>query len=271
MVFVLIVFLLRAASALAGEGEVTGLPLTGEAAVDFLRTAEVDGKLEEFDLLAITEPVRVTLTDGSQTLRAIFKDENTNHLKFKFADGRTMTRVRDSYRNEIAAYELDALLGLGVVPPCVERRIRSRTGALCMWVENAMTESERLEKKLQPPSAAMWNDQMFTIRLFHQLIWDPDYNNVRNTLVDAHFKIYKIDSSMAFRPDSTLRKEKSLTRFSKRLLTGLESLERSAVDARLGPWLDEKRLDALWARRTRLLELAKERIADRGEEAVLFD
>lgn len=271
MVFLLIVFILGATSALAAEDEIIGLPLTGEEAVNFMRTAEVEGRPEEFDSLAISDPVRVTLTAGTQTIRAIFKDENTNHLKFKFADGRTLTRVKDSYRNEIAAYELDVLLELGIVPPCVERRIHSHTGALCLWVENAMTESERINKNIQPPSAATWNDQMFTIRLFHQLIWDPDYNNVRNTLVDANFKIYKIDSSMAFRPDSNLRKEKSLTRFSRKLLAGLESLERSEVDARLGPWLDEKRLDALWARRTRILELAKERIADMGEEAVLFD
>ena len=271
MIFSLIVFFLWTASAVAAVGEVIGLPLTGEVAVDFLRTAEVEGKPEDFDVLAITDPVRVTLNDGSQTLRAIFKDENTNHLKFTFADGRALTRVKDSYKNEIAAYELDALLGLGIVPPCVERRILSHTGALCLWVENTMTEAERIKKNIQPPSAAIWNNQMFVIRFFHQLIWDPDFNNVRNTLVDTNFKIYKIDSSMAFRADSDLRNEKNVTRFSKTTLAALESLERSEVDARLEPWLDQKRLDALWARRTRLLELAKELIAVRGEGAVLFE
>ena len=112
---------------------------------------------------------------------------------------------------------------------------------------------------------------MFTIRFFQQLIWDPDFNNVRNILVDADFKIYKIDCSMAFLLDSNLRKEKSLTRFSKKALASLESLERSEVDTRLAPWLSQKRLEALWKRRSRLLELASEQVAARGEDAVLFD
>ena len=253
------------------DAEVVGLPLTGEEAVEFLTTAEVTGKPKEFDSLAITDPVRVTLTDGTHTLRAIFKDEDTYHMKFQFGDGRTLTRVKDSYKNEIAAYELDDLMGLGIVPPCVERSIRSRTGSLCMWVEKAMTESDRIKQNVQPPNAVEWNNQMFTIRLFHQLIWDPDYNNVRNTLVDANFKLYKIDSSMAFRTDPELRKEKSLTRFSRKVVASLKSLERAEVDERLGPWLDKKQLDALWSRRNRLLELVDERIAENGEAAVLFD
>ncbi len=271
IVFAPMVLVVALAGAVVAGDDVVGLPLTGQEAVEFLRTAEIKGKPKEFDSLAITDPVRVTLTDGSRTFRAIFKDEDTYHMKFHYGDGRTLTRVKDSYKSEIAAYELDVLLGLDMVPPCVERSVQSHTGSLCMWVEEAMTESDRIKQQIQPPNAVEWNNQMFTLRLFHQLIWDPDYNNVRNTLVDANFKIYKIDSSMAFRTDSDLRKEKSLTRFSRKVLASLEALERSEVDARLGPWLDKKQLDALWARRGRLLELAKERIADSGEDAVLYD
>lgn len=271
MVFAPIVVLIGLAGAVAPGDEVVGLPLTGDAAVEFLNTAEVKGKPKEFDSLAITDPVRVTLTDGSQTLRAIFKDEDTYHMKFEYGDGRTLTRVRDSYKSEIASYEIAVMLGLDMVPPCVERTIRSHTGSLCLWVEEAMTESDRIKKEIQPPNAVEWNNQMFTIRLFVQLIWDPDYNNVRNMLVDANFKIYKVDSSMAFRTDSDLRKEKSLTRFSRKVLAGLEALEQSEVNARLGPWLDKKQLSALWARRERLIALAKERIDAFGEDAILYD
>lgn len=259
------------ASAAPAASEVVGLPLAGEEAVVFLRTAEIRGEPREFDSLAMTDPVQVTLTDGTQTLRAIFKDEDTYHMRVKFADGRALTKVIDSYKNEIAAYELDALLELGIVPPCVERSIESRTGSLCLWVEAAMTEAERLAKKIQPPSPTAWNNQMFIVRLFQQLIWDADYNNVRNTLLDANFRIYKIDSSMAFRADPDLRKEESLTRFSRKVLAKLESLQRSEVEARLGPWLDQPRLDALWARRDRLLELVQERIAVAGKSAILYD
>ena len=269
MLFAPFVLLLAIAAGPSTESEVIGLPLTGDEAVEFLHTAKVLGRPERFDSVAITDPVRVTLTDGTRTLRAVFKDEDTNHMIFHFADGKVLTGVKDSYRHEIAAYELDVLLGLGIVPPCVKRPIRRDTGSLCLWVENAMTEADRKRKKIRPPDIDDWNCQMFTIRLFHQLIWDPDYNNIRNILVDTNFKLYKVDSSMTFRTDPTLRNEKSLTRFSRSVLASLEALERSEVDARLGPWLNAKQLEALWARRVRLLELAREQIDARGATAVL--
>lgn len=225
---------------------------------------------KEFDSLAVTDPIRVTLTRDGTTVRAIFKDIDTLHMMYTYSDNRTLPEVKDSYRHEIAAYELDLLLDLDIVPPCVERTVHGRKGSLCLWVENAMTESDRLKRKLQPPNAVEFNNQMFVIRLFQQLIWDPDYNNVRNLLVDQDFKLYKIDSSMAFRWDPELRKEASLSRFSRRVLESLEALDRQTVNRRLGPWLDEGQIEALWQRRIRILELARERIATDGEAAVLY-
>ena len=45
---------------------------------------------------------------------AVFKDIDTYHMKWQYGDGRTLTHVKDSYKHEIAAFELDRLLGLGV-------------------------------------------------------------------------------------------------------------------------------------------------------------
>jgi hypothetical protein len=245
--------------------------LIHDEAVRFLSTAEVEGRLEkEFDSLAITDPVRVTLTDGETTARAIFKDEDKFYTSFEFADGRTYTAVKDSYKHEIAAYELDAMLGLSIVPPCVERKIHSNTGSLCLWVENAMTASERIKQKIQPPNAVDWNNQMLVIRLFSQLIYDLDYNNIRNLLVDGEFNIHKVDSSMAFRKDPKLRKPKSLTRFSRTALEALRELEDDAAHKRLAPWLDDEQIETLLARRDAIIALADRHISELGEEAVLY-
>ena len=253
-----------------GEPPVVGLPLTGDSAVRFLRVAEVVGEPEDFDPLAITEPVRVTVTDGELTLRAIFKDEDTLHRRFGFADGREADRVRDSYRHEIAAYELDQMLGLGIVPPCVERTLFSRPGALCLWVEGAITEAERKERELAPPDRSRWTDRMILVRVFQQLIWDQDHANIRNILVDGEFRIYKVDSSMAFHADSHLRSVDRLTRFSRSFLEALDAIDLAALDERLGPWLTKGELKALWKRRLRLLELARKRVAEHGEAAILY-
>ena len=41
----------------------------------------------------------------------------------------------ESYKSEIAAYELDKLLGMNMVPVAVERRVENDLGAAIMWVE----------------------------------------------------------------------------------------------------------------------------------------
>jgi hypothetical protein len=270
MRIVLIVLLFVVAVEVPAGDEVVGLPLTGAEAVAFLRTAKVVGEPEEFDPVAITGPLRVTLSDCQRTLRAIFKDASTVYPEWRFGDGREVKRVKDSYKHEIAAYELDVLLGLGIVPPCVEREIDGRTGSLCLWVENAMTEAERSRDGHQPTDVERWTDGMFRVRLFHQLIWDLDYSNIRNVIVDDNFQVYKIDSSIAFHTEAKLRNEEKLIKFSREVLAALEALERSEVEERLGPWLYKKQIKALWARRDRILKLVRERVAEDGEAAVLY-
>ncbi|RLE28465.1 MAG: hypothetical protein DRJ61_16360 [Acidobacteria bacterium] len=254
------------------------LVLTGEAAEKFLKTAEITA-LEEFDTKGITKPRKATLTDGNITVKAVFKTVDEFYPKQKLTTGRMVFKLRDRWQHEIAAYEMDKLLGLGIVPPTVERKIRRETGSLSLWVNGTMTEWHRKKvKKLSPPSAQEWNDQMFTIRLFMQLTWDTDYNNISNLLIDADWKIWKIDSSRAFLPPKKLRREGGLTRFSRPVLQALEELTREEFEEKLGPWLAKDQMKGLWARRIRILELAQERIEDaqerveeNGEEAVLYD
>jgi hypothetical protein len=247
-----------------------GLPLVGAEAEEFLRSAEIQ-QVKYFDTKGVTKPRRVVLSDGTRTLRAIFKDIDEYEPKKTLANGEVLIPFRDTFRHEIAAYEIDKLIGLNMVPPCVERRIRRDVGSLCMWVEGTMTEWERkMEKKVDPPDMREWNDQMYTVRLFQQLIYDEDYKNISNLLVDPDFKIYKVDSSRAFRTTSKLRKESSLPRFSRSVLEGLRGLTREEAEARLGEWLTKGQIKGLMARRDRILELVEERVAERGEAAILY-
>ena len=45
---------------------------------------------------------------------------------------------RESYKSEIAAYELDKLLKMDMVPPTVERQIDGSNGAAQQWVEHVV-------------------------------------------------------------------------------------------------------------------------------------
>ena len=252
-------------------GAVPALPIRGEAAEVFLREAEVV-VLEEIDSKGITDPRKAVLTDGALTVDAVFKDIDVLHSEATLPGGLVLYRLRDYYKHEIAAYELDTLLGLGLVPPTVERKIRREWGSLQLWVNGATTEWQR--KKIDnrsPPDMAAWNDQISTLKVFLQLIWDTDYNNISNIMVDSSWKIWKIDSSRAFYVDNELRREGALTRFSRRMLAALESLDRAELEATMKPWLDKRQIRALWHRRCRILELAEERVAELGEDEVLYD
>lgn len=253
------------------ESSVVGLPLKGQEAVEFLTTAEVTSEPEDFDELAITSPRRLELTSDGRTFRAIFKDENTLHKgTFHFGDGRKVANVRDSYKHEIAAFELDRMLDLDIVAPCVERKIHRRKGSLCLWIEDSITEAERKEKGLEPDDFRQWNEQRFLVRLFQQLISDQDFSNIRNLVVDSNFKTHKIDSSMAFYPENRLIDQLDPPMYSRRFLAALAALDRDQLDERLGPWLNKAQLKCLWQRRTKILERAEKRLAEYGEDKVVY-
>jgi hypothetical protein len=269
--------LLSVGIAEAGAEEITvdttavGLPLTGQEAVKFLRHAEITGKPEDFDDLAITSPRRMELSDGSRTLRVIFKDENTLHRgTFRFGDGREVPMVKDSYLHEIAAFELAEMLGLELVPACVERKLYNRKGSVCLWIEGSMTEAERKEKGLEPPNRRSWNEQMFMVRLFQQLISDQDFSNIRNLLVDSDFRIYKVDSSMAFYGESKLIEQLDAPVYSRRFVTAIEALDRDQLEERLEPWLIKAQIKSLWDRRQKILDRVERLVSERGESAVLY-
>jgi hypothetical protein len=209
------------------------------------------------------------LSDGERTARASFKTVDEYRQRAAF-NGQVFTNFKDSYRHEIAAYLISKLLGSNLVPPCVQRRVRGDTGALCLWIEDTITDWDRRERGIEPPDLARWNDQMANVELFLQLIYDIDHRNVANLLVDDDFTIFKIDSSRAFRTDHQLQRPDRLTRFSRSMLDGLQGLEHEVLKATLRKSLTRAEIEAVWARRNAILELADARIAEKGERAVLF-
>jgi hypothetical protein len=246
-----------------------GLPLSGEAAETFLRTAEVVRKRALS--LGITHSDQYTLSDGTRTHRAVWKtiDEFKRGVT-SFEGGGVIVDFADSYKHEIAAYELDKLLGLELVPPTVERTFGRTTGSLQMWVEGAMTEADRKQKKIDPPDPRAWNEQMYKVRLLHQLTYNTDARNIRNVLIDRAFRVYAIDSSRAFVPYDDLRSDKDLARFSRPALEALKALDRPTLDAKLGRWLSGPQIAGLLKRRDRILALADRRVREQGEAAVLY-
>ena len=253
----------------AAGPEPYGLPLKGAEAEAFLRTAEVVKK--KGLPVGITRSYQLTLTDGTHTHKAAWKviDEYKTGVT-RFQDGGFEVDFRDSYKYEIAVYELDKLLGLDLIPPTVERVIDRERGSLQMWVEGCMTEADRKKRKIRVPNSEPWNAQMHNVRLLHQLTYNTDHANIRNVLIDPEFRIYAIDFSRAFRTHRELMGEKDLERFSRATLDRLRALDKTTLTEKLGGWLRQPEIDALLARRDAILALVERRIAERGEGQVLY-
>ena len=247
----------------------SGLPLRGEAAETFLRTAKVVRHRALGQGVSGSE--QLTLTDGTAIHKAVWKTINEFHPGLtSFEGGGTILDYEDSYRFEIAAYELDKLLGFDLVPPTVERALGNRTGSLQMWVEGVITEWDRKQRGLMPPDGEQWNRQIHAVRLLQQLAFDWDAQNIRNVLVDTSFRVYAIDFSRSFAVYQKVRQEEMLQRFPRARLEAMKALDEPTLAARLGRWVTRPQIRTLLKRRDQILAIAARRVAEKGEDAVLY-
>jgi hypothetical protein len=133
-----------------------------------------------------------------------------------------------------------------------------------------VTEKERQKRNMKPDHAARWMQQIHCVRLFHQLIYDADFQNIENVIVDDAFRVYLIDCSRAFRIQEDLLAPDDLQCFSRRVLEKLNAFDRQTLEERLGRWLNGMQIEALLARRDRIDAIVKMRVAKNGSGQVLF-
>jgi hypothetical protein len=256
----------------AQDGKAHGLPLQGAEAEEFLATARVVQREDIGE--GVTHPQRLTLTDGERTLRATWKTIDVHKIGvWRDERGGYQFDFRDSWKHEVAAYELDKLLGLGMVPPTVERRIDGRRGSLQLWVEGVMTEDDRREREIKPKGpreAIQLYYQMQCVRLFHQLTYNTDFTNIENVLVAPDFRLYVIDASRAFRIQHELLAPNDLECFSRATLERLKALDEAMIEGTMGDLLDDIQVEGLLARRDKILTLVEVRLVEEGPGKVLF-
>lgn len=180
--------------------------------------------------------------------------------------------LRDNWRNNVAAYRLDRLLGLGMVPVTVERRDELDEASFTWCVDELLLdERSRLKKKVAPPDAEAWDGQLGAVRIFDQLIYNLD-REAGSLLIDKEWRAWMVGHSRAFRVYKKLPAPKRLGwRCPRGLLAGLRVLDRSTIERSMAGLLDADRIDGLLARRDAIVRHFDERIADLGEDAVLYD
>jgi hypothetical protein len=247
-----------------------------ELSVEQIRTFLKDAKVirTRSTNKGVTAPKRLTLSDGNITHDAVFQAIDDHQTVANLGGGgrqaSTELNFVDSYKYNIAAYEISRLLGLDhMMPVYVERRWNGQVGSISWFVPTLMDESERLKKKVEPPNATDWNNQMYRMRVFSSLVRDTD-RNLTNVLITHEWKVMMIDFSRAFRLQPELLHLKDLSKIDRQLLAKLEALTKEEVAAATKDFLIRRELDALMVRRDLLVAHFKKLIAEQGEAKVLY-
>ncbi len=179
--------------------------LTREQKEEFLRTAQI-GKIRNISV-GVTHPRKATLTEGTLTHKAHIQTVDIYRIEYRTIHGKELN-FTDSYKYNIAAYRLDKLLGLGMVPVSVERRFKGESSAFTWWIDGVlMSERERYRQKIEVPDVEPWNRQIYCVRVFDQLIYNMD-RNLGNLLITREWKLWMIDHTRAFRLHRKLKIEK---------------------------------------------------------------
>jgi hypothetical protein len=170
----------------------------------------------------------------------------------------------ESYKSEIAAYELDKLLHMQMVPPAVERHVGDDVGAAVMWVDGIRSVKE-LGGKV--PTGAAWSRPIRKMLLFDNLIGNPD-RNAGNILVGPPGEMILIDHSRAFVDDGKL--PNPIERVDAVLWEQVRTLTREDLTRTLSRWIDDDAISAMLARRDRIVETVDRLVKKKGQALVII-
>ena len=218
----------------------------------------------------VTASERATLTDGRITHDAHLQVVDIRKNEFDTPKGKELN-FRDTYKFNIAAYRLDKILELNMIPVSVERKVAGNTAAVTWWIDDVlMTELDRYKKKTPPPFPVAWNHQKYTIWVFDELIYNTD-RNLGNMVISKDWKLWMIDHTRAFRLMPELLNSKNLMRCDRKLLANIRKLDQETLIPVLTPYLTKEEIKSMLVRRDKIVKLFDTQIAEKGENAVLFD
>jgi len=236
---------------------------------EFLKTAEIikSEKVGE----GVTKPLRLYLKSGEKEMSGLWK--NPRGVKQGYLEG---------WQYEIAAYEMDKLLGLNMIPPTVEKKLGKKSGSLQLWVENTFSDLERMNKKIQIPENKQlaWSRSKYLMRAFDSLIGNEDRTQ-QNIRYSKDWRMILIDHSRSFRSTREFRVRlvfgkngiqgaKLFRQLPREFVEKIKTLEYDKIKAAVGPYLEDKEIDSILKRKELILREIDGMIEEKGENKVLY-
>jgi hypothetical protein len=234
---------------------------------EFLRTAK-PVKIDKSRLHGVTKPEKVLVESGRIRSNAVFRSQHREEENTHWETGTFTELLKDSYKSEVAAYELSLLLGLDAVPPAVTWVLNGRPGSLQIFIEKARPGFHEQESA-KPADPVRYQKELDNMHIFDALIGNLDRHE-GNMLVDSTGKVWWIDHSRSFMRERQVHNADLIQRCDRQLWQALRAVSAETITERLAPYMGPREIEALLERRAHLVKLIEERIAENGEDAVLF-
>lgn len=210
--------------------------ITDDQLEDFLRAAEVVGN--DGPPMSRAGARLLTLRRGDTSLRALF----------------IAAPARGRWQNEVAAYQLDRLLGIDMVPVTVARSIDGKPGALQFWIEHSVSAAEVERDRVHLPPWCSLESQYGLMRAFDALAGNGG-RRAENVVLGRSDGLARLtENAAAFPTSRRLDARVAKPPVGAELARRLRTLDAASLKSALGPWLDERHLQAILARRDALLE-----------------
>jgi len=236
---------------------------------DFLRTAEIISSKDIGE--GVTKPCKLDMKSGNEEHSGCWK--NPSGMQKGFVEG---------WQYEIAAYEMDKLLGLNMIPPTVEREFNGKRGSLQFWITSEMSDLERMEQGINIPQDKLesWNKQKYLTRAFDCLIANEDRTQ-QNIRYKKDWRTILIDHSRSFRSSEKFQKQlvfgkngvlaqKLFRRLPWVFVENVRALNFDKIKQAVGPYLTDEEIQAVLVRKKLLLDEIEEMIEEKGEANVLY-
>jgi len=239
----------------------------------FLKTAKVVKSVRMPASEGVTQPYELTLEKDGVQRKALWKN----------AFGDRVGGYKESWKGEIAAYQLSRFLGIHMVPPTVEREFQGDRGSCQLWVDAWLDMGSMLMKKLSPPGIKnMYFTRALHIqRAFDNLISNEDRHQ-RNYMIMEDWRMILIDHSRSFRTtkkfttkliyDEKFREGPNFIMASmpRALFEAIKGLTAETVRTVVGGYLTDEEIAATMARRDLIVAWMDKYIAAQGEAKVLY-